>query len=639
MSTIIGGTTFLFCSIQQGKGEQKMPATHDNMAALLGTYRRLPVENQWHVGTISFKKGSGKKILQWKNNAGVSWDLIPDLQKNVLATGKANPYYESGAREFRLEIRGGKIAGFWFSNELFIREGFDMLPQLTGGLKGYISMHVSRVPDEYGYGVSFYTSAWPLLDTPLSSFQIGLPSTWIIPDNRDFEQPLCPPGTVARDNWDERGPYYRDVFQTIEGGLGYWVSTQFPSVAPKYRMNGTSNGYNHEISSPGWGFGRTKPLSDEQVGIAQLSNRLIVPPDGITFKKDTNGEILGNAWMALPFTRPNDGPIAPTGDLCWTLFLNTSNFKGAVAFWIPEAWSRLSSGYRTIVGRGLDSRPGLMSGGAMEVNTVPYFQSKDAAGTRYSKVPKLNFPVSKDGITILMQDVTMYSPEALYQDVKSWSEGGDIPSGKFKQMAAHMPEVRSNPITFRQGRENIPLTGFDKTLKTEIFGGPGSFAFGLRWIDPKANGVFPEYYRQEGQEMVAISAAEVPDKTKLVSQEFRPGNVGEDYTSPQESGDSWSEPGPRQGPFKVVLSDNSEVTYSWYRFIDQPALQKLGWSEAEKKRLQSLVENIHAKWPTDRDYMPPPSSGALVELDPVLSVRPPEGLEVGYVPIVTSQRE
>ncbi len=513
-----------------------------------------------------------------------------------------------------------------------------MVPQLTGGLKGYISMRVPGVPDEYGYGVSFYSSAWPLLDTPLSSFQIGLPSTWIIPDNRSFEQPLCPPGTIARDNWPERGPYYRDVFQTIEGGLGYWCSTQFPSISPKYRMNGTPNGYNHEISSPGWGFGRVTALGDDQVGIAQLSNRLLVPPDGITFRKSTNGEILGNAWMALPLTRSNDGPIASTGDLCWTLFLNTSNFKGPVAFWIPETWSRLSSGYHTIVGRGLDSRPGLMNGGAMEVNTVPYFENSDATGIKYSKIPKLNFPVSKDGNTILMQDVTMYSQKSLYLDVKFWSEGGDIPSGQFKQTAAWIPEVRSNPISFRQGRENIPLTGFDNIVKTKTFGSSGALSFGLTWIDPGANGVFPEYYRQEGQKMVAISATEVPRETELVSQTFRSANAGRDYTSPQERRDSWHNPGPQRGPFKAVLSDSSEVTYSWYRFVDQPALQKLGWSEVEKKRLQALAAEIHTKWPTNRHYMPPPSSGTLAGLDPALSVKPPNGLEVGYVPIVTSQR-
>ena len=158
-----------------------MPATHDNISALLGVYRRLPVENPWHVGTISYKEGSEEEVLQWENEAGVSWCLVPDLQKGVLMTNTANPYYESGAREFKLEIRDGKVVGFWFNNELFARDGFRVMPQLTGGLKGYISMHVPGVPDEYGYGVSFYSSIWPLLDSPLSTFQIGLPSTWIIP--------------------------------------------------------------------------------------------------------------------------------------------------------------------------------------------------------------------------------------------------------------------------------------------------------------------------------------------------------------------------------------------------------------------------------------------------------------------------
>jgi hypothetical protein len=72
--------------------------------------------------------------------------------------------------------------------------------------------------------------------------QIGLPSTWISPDNADFFEPLCPPSTVAHQWAETRGPYFRDVFQTIEGGLGYWCSTRFGSVAPKYRINGTPNG-------------------------------------------------------------------------------------------------------------------------------------------------------------------------------------------------------------------------------------------------------------------------------------------------------------------------------------------------------------------------------------------------------------
>ena len=53
--------------------------------------------------------------------------------------------------------------------------------------------------------------------------------------------------------------------------------------------------------------------------------------------------------------------------------------------------------------------------------------------------------------------------------------------------------------------------------------------------------------------------------------------------------------------------------------------------------MQAFVEQLHAHWPMDRDSMAPPTRGRLVALDPALLVIPPEGLEVGYVPIVTHQ--
>src|SRR6185437_4153297 len=110
---------------------------------------------------------------------------------------------------------------------------------------------------------------------------------------------------------------------------------------------------------------------------------------------------------------------------------------------------------------------------------------------------------------------------------------------------------------------------------------------------------------------------------------------GAPYTSPTTG--AWSHPGPKAGPFTVKLVDGSVVTYSWYRFVDQPSFQQYDWSEAKKAKLQALVEKIHASWPIDRNYIAPPSRGSLVSLDPALLVVPPKGLEVGYVPIVTHQ--
>ncbi|NBV86511.1 MAG: hypothetical protein EBS01_09695, partial [Verrucomicrobia bacterium] len=540
----------------------------DNADSLVGTYRRVPVENPWHEGSISIKADSGGRLLEWKNKAGVRWTLIPDWEKGVLNTDETNPYFKKGGTEFRLEKDDGKIIGFAFNSDVFYRdlpEGITLrLPQKAGGLKGYISMRLGAVPAGYGYGVSFYVAAWPLLEKPLAGFQVGLPSTWIKPENSDFKQPLCPPGTVARDRWPERGPYYRDVFQTIEGGLGFWVSTQFASGTPKYRVNGTPNGYNHEVSSPGWGFGRTAALSAKEMGIAQLSNRLLLPPDGLTFKAGAAGELLGNAWMALPLTKSKQRDGVSTGEHSWTLFLNAENFKGPVACWIPETWSRLSQSYREIDGRGLDSRPGLMSGGAMEVNTVPYLEATDSHGVRYTRVPRVQFPVNERGESVLMQDVVMYSEQALFKAVKATATGAETKgvSWKIDPKAGFHPTVQANPIVLKQGGENLVLGGIEEFVRTELIENKKARIFGLKWKQAKNWAALPEYYRQEGGKMVAVSANAVPPETGLTRQSFRAAGKGRAYTSPGEESTEWRQPGPKAGPFTATLSDGSVVTYA-----------------------------------------------------------------------------
>ena len=75
--------------------------------------------------------------------------------------------------------------------------------------------------------MGFYSAVWPLIDRPLADFQIGLAGSWITPDNSDNkDKPLAPEGTLAR-KWPERGPTWASVFQTVEGGLGYWAGNHF----------------------------------------------------------------------------------------------------------------------------------------------------------------------------------------------------------------------------------------------------------------------------------------------------------------------------------------------------------------------------------------------------------------------------
>jgi spermidine synthase len=95
--------------------------------------------------------------------------------------------------------------------------------------------------------------------------------------------------------------------------------------------------------------------------------------------------------------------------------------------------------------------------------------------------------------------------------------------------------------------------------------------------------LFPQYFKQAGEERVAVAAADVPAETKLREQEFKLAGRGEPYTSPTTG--AWSRPGAKQGPFTVKLGDGSRVTYSWYRFVDQPSFQQYDWSEEKKAAL------------------------------------------------------
>jgi len=55
------------------------------------------------------------------------------------------------------------------------------------GLHGYISFDAELPPNrsEFSAGMGFYSAVWPLIGEPITDFQIGLPSAWIIPDNSD----------------------------------------------------------------------------------------------------------------------------------------------------------------------------------------------------------------------------------------------------------------------------------------------------------------------------------------------------------------------------------------------------------------------------------------------------------------------
>jgi len=508
-------------------------------------------------------------------------------------------------------------------------------PQMTGfgtGSWGHMGVGLAAEPEEYRFGFTLYSAAWPLLENPMPRYQSGLVGTWIYPFYTK--------------------PNPANVYNSMEGGLGWWQNTQFLTRAPKFSMGGVPGAFNRAANSPGWP-GSTQPLPPKKMGIAQLSPWLLFPPDGITLKKNTNGELFGYGYMALPLTEPKAttaGQPVPTGNHCWTLFFNTENFKGPVAFFTPYFWSRISLENPEMSAQGLDSRPASNGGQvAMEVGSTPRFLSVDKAGVVYSRIPVMQFPVDEMGQSVLVHNVTRYSKQALWNPCVAWFSGKLAASGKFDEQGVLVAANQGFNVGLQQWSDQ------NQEIRTPVKGLKGSVeganldptTWGFQWHEAALHqspgglrrGTFPEYYRSEHNTWKAVAPDQVPDETGLKTVTFPYGKrpKPQPYIAPEEPGSCWKMPGPQAGPFKAQLNDGSVVTYYWYRFVDQPTLQNADLSGLEKMRLQAVVEKIHGAWSMTQEYMPGPSRGTLAGLDPALIVQPPKGLEVGYVPIVTRQ--
>lgn len=506
-------------------------------------------------------------------------------------------------------------------------------------LAGYLIIPIpDRVDMRYGGGFSMYVAAWELLDHyPGHNFQTGLPGTWM------FAQPGDEP--------------LKDVYSDVEGGLGWWRDTRFPTTTPKFIMGGVGPNFSRIANGPAHGIGtweEPRGLYD----VAQLSPWVLFPIDGLNVKQGARGELFGYGYLSLPLIEPRpttDGHNVPTGGECWTLFLNTGNFKGPLAFFLPTFWSRSGIEDPRVVGKLLDSRPADPNRAVqMETQYIPCRVAADAQGVFYARIAPTYFPLGQDGTSVLVHRDTVYDRTAMWEPVSRWFQGGPPASGAISPSSAHVRTFSDRGYATWQ----IYLANPDgKETKVPIdwsaFATPTAMdpvTYGYRWRMPPTSkkrgmALLPEYYRLEnpGDEKrarwVPVSADQVPAETGLQKLVWRrpQEDPQEPYTTPDDPASCWKRPGPVAGPFQAKLGDGSVVTYYWYRFADQPAILNAGLTDAERERLQKRVEMLHRAWTRDRQYLPPPTVGNLADLDPAQIVKPPKGFEIGYVPIATRQ--
>ena len=514
----------------------------------------------------------------------------------------------------------------------------------SGEMAGYLLVPHEKVPETYNAGFSLYVAAWPLLkDYPGNRFQTGLFGTWMHAQNE-----ANPAGM-------------KEPYSDIEGGLGWWRDTRFATETPKFIMGGVAPNFSEWANGPGAGKGRDWKQPKGKYGIAQLSPWVLWPPDGLNLKQGTCGQLFGYGYLPLPLTQAKAttaGKDVPTGDHSWTLFLNTSNFKGPVAFFTPYFWSRETAEKPEWAGMLLDSRPAKPNKALqMETQHVPSIQAVDENGETYARVAPTRFPVTADGHSVMVHRISAYNKDALWNSVKAWFEGGAPVDGTINPEAASVHTFKDNGGATWKIYSDATAKEDRAPLAWNSFATPTALdptTFGFTWNEQLVTQTqsedggtlvtLPEYFQRtikdnKKAEWTAVQADDVPESTGLrQAQMVRPNQAqSEAYVTPDDADSCWKKPGPVAGPLQVRPNDGSVVTYYWYRFADQPAILNADLTDAEREALQVRVEELHRHWKKDRDYLPPPTLGTLAEIEPALIVTPPDGFEVGYVPIVTRQ--
>ena len=182
--------------------------------------------------------------------------------------------------------------------------------------------------------------------------------------------------------------------------------------------------------------------------------------------------------------------------------------------------------------------------------------------------------------------------------------------------------------TFYQEGDRLP--DLLSTVTLESFDGGASY--GLKWADQQGTGHLPGTFKKVGGTRVAVPESAVPSELARATFEHSP-DPAFTYASPTW----WRASRSSSRDYTTRLLDGSTVTYRWYRFVDQPALQRLNLTSSQATAMQRTIVRMQRAWASGTAFMAPPQEGALVSLDPGLLVRPPAGLEYGFVPYVVKQ--
>ena len=226
----------------------------------------------------------------------------------------------------------------------------------------------------------------------------------------------------------------------------------------------------------------------------------------------------------------------------------------------------------------------------------------------------------------------MYSKEAIYNQVENAINYDEkFPDGRFHEKGIHDAKLNTGRLELKHNNKVIKSTDGILELKSFSSGNNRDYAWGIQWNKKYKDGYFPDYFIDQN---ITFINEEIINESGLTKNSFPIKKTGKDYV-PAYSSVNITE---GHEVFNALLNDGSVVTYKWFKFIDQPAIKKLNLKSDVLKKLQKTVEKIHTLWTVEKDFIAPPTCAKLVTIEKSLLVKPPSGMEIGYVPIVLDQK-
>jgi len=407
-------------------------------------------------------------------------------------------------------------------------------------------------------------------------------------------------------------------------------------MGSKWRVGDSVGCYSYYTGSPLFQFGDYDGHDCAHMGLAQVSNQMLMLPDGLTF--DVEG-MVGVSYVHTPLGKVN----ASDSRNFWTVVLDTENFAGPLAYFLPEFWALRPRGYEKETAHLGDysNCPALSQGGcAFEWNTLETYKASNGV----YKMPKMTLPYH-NGRSVLMMGNRFFEDDKFITDpIEEALKTGTLnastimPTGS--GAARQCPENHPGDAVFNVDKGKSVSVGQTRTTMEE-----DECVWSVKLHDTAgttpscgADGdcAFPQYVDANLQ---PIPESDAPEE--LRKQEFRTKSGDGKYDQITDRGRSClTSPGPASETLYCAQTlkggeSSTWVAYKWYKFVDQPGLQQAHLSSAERAYLQGRIETLHkmqgrtTRWMTAKRAV----DEGLAVVDEATLVSPPEGMEHGYVPI------